>query len=186
MIFLNQNLSQTKQLYPLHNNKIVKKTINRSLSYFITVLLWGIFIFFFVNKFLVDKINTELLLTILWSYPLFSLFYIILVYFYELAYFYNYYYDIKEDRVVIKKGVFNQEEVNIPFEKIQDVYVDQDILDRILGLYDVHISSATILSAILAHIDGVDKKSAEGLKNLLLEKIRNKFNQQNLINFSNN
>ena len=57
-------------------------------------------------------------------------------------------------------------QIHVQYGKIQDVYVDQDLLDRILGIYDVHISSATYSSGIEAHIDGVDKVGAEGLKNL--------------------
>jgi uncharacterized membrane protein YdbT with pleckstrin-like domain len=52
------------------------------------------------------------------------------------------------------------------------VYVDQDIWDRILGIYDVHIATATQTSGIEAHIDGVSFENAEGLKNLLLQRIK--------------
>ncbi len=41
-----------------------------------------------------------------------------------------------------------------------------------MGLYDVHIASATAASAIEAHIDGVEKVAADGLKDLLLGKIQ--------------
>jgi len=58
------------------------------------------------------------------------------------------------------------------YSKIQDVYVDQDILDRMMGLYDVHIASATAASSIEAHIDGVDKEASDGLKNFLLQKLQ--------------
>jgi membrane protein YdbS with pleckstrin-like domain len=51
------------------------------------------------------------------------------------------------------------------------VYVDQDVLDRIMGLYDVHIASATASSGIEAHIDGVEHAGAEGLKKIILDKI---------------
>ena len=41
-----------------------------------------------------------------------------------------------------------------------------------MGLYDVHLSSATATSGMEAHIDGVDKHAAEGLKSFLLGKIQ--------------
>lgn len=91
---------------------------------------------------------------------------------YVKAYIRRYYYDANENFVTIKKGVFAPAEIHVQYSKIQDVYVDQDILDRIMGLYDVHIASATAASAIEAHIDGVEKVSSDGLKDLLLGKIQ--------------
>ena len=91
---------------------------------------------------------------------------------YIKAYINRYYYDGSEDFLTIKKGVFAPTEIHVQYQKIQDVYVDQDILDRILGLYDVHIASATATSGIEAHIDGVDFAVSENLKNYLLNKIR--------------
>jgi uncharacterized membrane protein YdbT with pleckstrin-like domain len=75
--------------------------------------------------------------------------------------------------VTIKKNVFTPTEIHIQYQKIQDVYVDQDIMDRMFGLYDVHIASATVTSGIEAHIDGVNADVAESLKNFILSKIKN-------------
>jgi putative membrane protein len=92
--------------------------------------------------------------------------------FYIKAYIKRYYYDGNDQFFTIKKGVFAPTEIHVQYKKIQDVYVDQDILDRIMGLYDVHIASATVSSGIEAHIDGVNADAAEGLKNFLLSKIQ--------------
>ena len=85
-----------------------------------------------------------------------------------------YFYDLTNDFIVIRKGVLTPKEINVPYERVQDIYKDQDILDRIFGLYDVHISSATISSGLSAHIDGVEKPAAEGLRDLLLKTVQNK------------
>lgn len=90
---------------------------------------------------------------------------------YVKVYIRRYYYDGEENFITIKKGVFAPGEIHVQWQKIQDVYVDQDILDRIMGLYDVHIASATASSGIEAHIDGVDQVAAEGLKQFLLNKV---------------
>lgn len=90
---------------------------------------------------------------------------------YVSAYINRYYYDCGPDFITIKKGVFAPTEIHVQWQKIQDVYVDQDILDRIMGLYDVHIASATASSGIEAHIDGVDHQTAEALKQYLLDKV---------------
>lgn len=91
---------------------------------------------------------------------------------YVKYYIKHYYYSDDNDFITIKKGVFAPTEIHVQYLKIQDVYVDQDILDRILGIYDVHISSATATSGMEAHIDGVDKTAANGLKEILLGKIK--------------
>jgi|ERR1035437_1912937 putative membrane protein len=93
--------------------------------------------------------------------------------FYVKAYIRRYYYSGEDKYITIKKGVFAPAEIHVQYQKIQDVYVDQDVLDRILGLYDVHIASATAASAIEAHIDGVEKTAAEGLKAFFLNKLTN-------------
>ncbi len=82
-----------------------------------------------------------------------------------------YFYDATPQTLSIKKGVFSRNEIILPFKRLQDVYVDQDILDRIFGLYDVHVSSATATSATLSHIDGLNKENAEKVKTILLSKI---------------
>jgi len=82
-----------------------------------------------------------------------------------------YFYDLVGKNLIIKKGVFSRNEITLPINRLQDVYVDQDILDRILGLYDVHVSSATIISGNLSHIDGLNKENAQVIKNLILSGI---------------
>jgi len=92
--------------------------------------------------------------------------------FYISAYIRKYFYDADDSFVTIRKGVFSPTEIHVQYQKIQDVYVDQDILDRMMGLYDVHLASATITSGIEAHIDGVEQADAEGLKEFFLGKIK--------------
>lgn len=96
--------------------------------------------------------------------------------FYIKAYIKYYFYDTDSDFITIKKGVFSPTEIHVQYQKIQDVYVDQDIIDRVMGLYDVHIASATVNSGIEAHIDGVDAETAERLKNTFLQKIKERSN----------
>lgn len=91
---------------------------------------------------------------------------------YVKAYIRSYFYNGGDDFLTIKKGVFAPSEIHVQYQKIQDVYVDQDILDRVMGLYDVHIASATAMSGIEAHIDGVDQATAEGLKNFIFNKMK--------------
>lgn len=107
-----------------------------------------------------------------------------LVYLYQRWYFAVYFYDLTNDFIQIKKDPITPREITIPYERIQDIYVDQDLLDRIFGLYDVHLSSATISSGIAAHIDGVEKQAADGLRAILLQTTKERISKnrgQNVI-----
>jgi len=82
---------------------------------------------------------------------------ILVKYVYECRYYASYFYDMNDDALVIKKGVFGFREIIIPFSKIQDVFIDQDILDRFFGLRDVYVSTVTQRSIMNAHIDGLSQ-----------------------------
>ena len=105
---------------------------------------------------------------------------VFLTYLYQKWYFSVYYYDLGKDYIVIKKGPITPQEITIPYERVQDVYVDQDLLDRLFGLYDVHLSSATISSGMEAHIDGVEKNAADGLKAMLLATVSERISKKKL------
>src|SRR3990167_7909338 len=104
-------------------------------------------------------------------------FILLVVYLYQRWYYAVYFYDLTPDYIVIKKGPITPVEVTIPYERVQDVYVDQDLFDRIFSLYDVHLSSATISSGMAAHIDGVEKESADGLRAQLLKTVSEKISK---------
>jgi membrane protein YdbS with pleckstrin-like domain len=171
--------SKTRTSYPLHYNKIVKKTV-------VTILLWILFLVFLSLSFLPAIFITtdELGITQTKYYDILSIIFIgmfifiititLLSYLYQRWYFAVYFYEIFDDVLTIKKGPIAPREITIPWERVQDVYVDQDIFDRLFGLYDVHLSTATVMSGMQAHIDGVDKNAAEGLRREILDHIKNR------------
>lgn len=158
--------------YPLENIKPLKKTIASSFRMLIVLLVFLMaFIFFkFSNKKNIDLFQGSFL-TILSYLVGFFVLLIIIRYIYEVFYLKYYHYDLIKKNLIIKKGVFSKNEITLPINKIQDVYVDQDILDRIFGLYDVHVSSATMISGNLSHIDGLNNKNADIIKKLILKEI---------------
>ena len=89
----------------------------------------------------------------------------------EIIYFIRYFYDVVGDNVIIRKGIFAQTEVTLPLSKITDVFMDQDTLDVIFGLYDVHISTPTAESGRFAHIDGLNRQGATEIRRLILERM---------------
>lgn len=167
--------SRTREQFPLSYKKIIKKTMTSMIA--ITILLLAIWGFL---AFMLDPIGQE---AIGWlgmtTFEIFGFLFlvILLAYLYHRWYFAVYFYDLTPDFIQIKKGPITPREITLPYERIQDVYVDQDLLDRIFGLYDVHLSSATISSGMEAHIDGVEKQAAEGLRNIILQTVQQKISK---------
>ena len=168
-------MSKTREKFPLRRKKILKKTITASIG---PVLLLSILFGF--GAFIVltgPKIHSFSdvgagILAVFLLLGVFVIGIIALIFYYQRWYYAVYFYDLTSDYVIIRKGPITPQEVTIPYERIQDVYVSQDILDRIFGLYDVWLSSATISSGMQAHIDGLEKNAAEGFRSVLLQKIR--------------
>ena len=178
---MNIAYSKTRERFPLSKKKIIKKSIPNALYFSIIVM----FLFFQIMLIITAKkygtppnlSSNDMPTIILYALLVFTALCAInyfLNYLYQKWYFSTYFYDLTNDYIQIKKGIITPREITIPYERIQDIYVDQDILDRLFSLYDVHLSSATISSGKEAHIDGLEKKHAEELRNLLLDTVRQK------------
>lgn len=174
-------MSATREQFPLSPKKIVKKTLSSGIG-------WSIFLsFFWVVLILVlgstNATSQGTFGSLDWLGPAtlallgFLFFLILWSYIYQRWYFAVYFYEFTPDFVQIKKGPITPHEITLPYERIQDVYVDQDILDRMFGLYDVHLSTATISSGMEAHIDGVEKQAAEGLRDILLQTVQQRISK---------
>lgn len=152
---------------PLHPNKVIKKTIATIVG---AVIALGFLLLVFAA--IIISIAEWLGLLILFGFILLLVAIFGVAYLYQREYYRTYYYDLKKDLMVIRKGVFAPREINVPYERVQNVFVDRDILDTVFGLYDVHLETAAIGSGINAHIDGVDEANATKLKEMILGKIK--------------
>ena len=155
----------TIEQYPLENRKVMKRFTESMIRWFVLFVLLAVGVVFGLRADVVIAAVAVVVLTIVaavWQWT------------YENKYFAAYFYDITPDFLVIKKGWITPVEVTLPYEKLQDVYVDQDIYDRAFNLYDVHVSTATMMSGIEAHIDGVNAENAQKLREMLLSKSRQK------------
>lgn len=173
--------SKTREQFPLSYKKIIKKTMASTIVYAILLLMIGGIITFTLGSVGQGAFSSWLGITVVGFFGLLFIIFI-LTYLYQRWYFEVYFYDLTPDFIQIKKGPITPREITIPYERIQDVYVDQDLLDRIFGLYDVHLSSATASSGIAAHIDGVEKQSAEGLRAILLETVKQRISKSRFTN----
>lgn len=159
----NQAISVLQQQFPLSPKKFWKKMIGS---------LAGAFFVLLVFLGLASFAQEVVLWYVFGIFLLVVVIYLLIRGWYIKVYIHRYFYSASDDFITIKKGVFAPAEIHVQYPKIQDVYVDQDIIDRIMGLYDVHIASATVTSGIEAHIDGVEEAAADGLKVFFLDKIR--------------
>jgi len=97
-------------------------------------------------------------------------------------YYNSYRYEIKNNSIMVRKGILSITESEVPFDKIQNVDIFRDILHRILGLSSIHIQTAGYSESTEAvrekhpgmvseaSIDGIGKDEAERIKQLLIKK----------------
>lgn len=173
------NWSKTRERFPLSPKKVIKKTITGSVG---AVIGLGAILLIFVVIFVpligqLGSLAASILSISSFVIILLIVLIVILTYFYQRWYFAVYFYDLTNDYIIIKKGPITPREITIPYERIQDVYVDQDLFDRFFGLYDVHLSSATVSSGMEAHIDGVEKQAANGLREILLNTVKERISK---------
>ncbi|MEK6822886.1 MAG: PH domain-containing protein [Nanoarchaeota archaeon] len=153
----------TIERYPLEQTKVIKKTVGGILTWLIIALIVLVPAHMFVfSRFSALIIILDVLVALR----------VIIEPIYQYYYYKMYFYDVRTDFLVIRKGVITPRETILNYNKLQDVYVDQDILDRIFGLWDVHVSTATAMSGAEAHIDGVNEKNATAIRELLLSRIK--------------
>ncbi len=172
---MNISHSKTRDAFPLSTAKIFKKTLASGLPLLVLATI-GIVISVVVS-FTDQQFANYAILAIVGIVVLLAAF-ITLIYLYQRWYFSVYFYDLTDDFIIIRKGPITPQEITMPYERVQDVYVDQDLLDRILGIYDVHLSSATLSSGMAAHIDGVKKEAADGLRSFLLKTVQQKIGRR--------
>ncbi len=176
-------MSPTREKYPLSTKKIIKKTITNMIGWFFGLSFLLLMIGGMVAGIMSDS-NQDMagffgfLFISLYVFVFLMIVIALLTYLYQRWYFAVYYYDTRDDYIVIKKGPIAPKEITIPWERIHDVYVDQDIFDRMFGLFDVHLSTATFTSGMQAHIDGVEQQAADGLRTILLDKIKSRISKK--------
>ena len=163
-----ENNPTTIAKYPLEKRKVIKRFIASEVG---KLILWAIVSAILAFVMMLPQLAGMALMAFV-AITVLLVIYTIVNWWYQNKYYERYYYDIRKNFLVIKKGVFMPRETTLPFDKMQDVYMDQDIWDRIFSLWDLHVSTATILSGFNAHIDGVNKENAEAMREMLMKQIK--------------
>lgn len=152
---------------PLEKKKIIKKTLE-SLPLGIYIFAFSIFVIKLASA---EDINLNVNQLLIFAICFFIA-YVVMSYFYNLLYYKAYFYDFLDDKAKISKGVLSKSTGFVKYEKIQNIYIDQDFLDRIFGLFDVHYETAGENSNIYSHVDGLNEKNADKLTDFLNEKVK--------------
>lgn len=83
-----------------------------------------------------------------------------------VSYFRFFYYS-RDGELIIEKGVFQKTRLNIPFERIQTINFNQNILHQILDVYEVKIDTAGSAGTELS-IEALDKLTAEAIRDYVM------------------
>jgi len=168
-------MESLRKNYPIQRRKIFKKTLGSMIA----IAFLSVFIAFIVsiqggleNMTDNDKTGIFVISSVLFLIVFFSVWSFI----FQILYFKSYHYASDSNNIQIRKGVISRREITLPYDRVTDLYVDQDLLDRIFGLYDLHFSTATAESAIEAHIDGLDQEACNSLKDIILSEINSRKN----------
>ncbi|HEY9117305.1 MAG TPA: PH domain-containing protein [Roseivirga sp.] len=84
-----------------------------------------------------------------------------------LTYF-RFYFHIEDGSFIIDKGILKRTKTNIPFERIQTINLQQNILHQIFGVVSLEIDTAGAKKSELT-IDALNKEDAEALRKFILE-----------------
>ncbi len=134
--------------YPLESMEILKGSVSSS----IILILLAILAIVFVPKAPVVTIAAAVAIIMA------------LAIVYAFYYFKDYRYATTQSMLTIRKGVLGYSEVFIPYNRVQNIFLDMDILDRVLGLRDLHLATMGFSSGGKAHIDGLSETNSQKLK----------------------
>lgn len=88
-------------------------------------------------------------------------------YLYEEAHRRALQYETDGFRLIITRGILFKKEVSLPLLPITEMYVDRDVLDLLMGLYDLNIATPVTGSRAYGLIHGLNSKNAHGIESFL-------------------
>jgi len=106
----------------------------------------SLFIAFFITMFIMPFIVSVAKFDLSggWYFSIFLLFIIvtIIVFLYQVALRRSYHYYITNERVILEGGILLKKIKSVPYHKITDVSIFQNIIERMLGLSTVNVHTA--------------------------------------------
>ena len=148
---------------PLHKNYIKVVYINIAITLLILAIGIGILLYF--NE---DLQNASYYLIFGISYVAFT----IILLFSNIASIKRRGFAVREKDILYKRGLISITTTMIPFNRIQHVAMHEGFFSRIFNLAQIQIFTAGGSSSDVK-ISGIEKKKAESIKELLMQKIQN-------------
>lgn len=99
------------------------------------------------------------------------IFLLILQFVFSYLTYLNYQFQVQKNAFIVQKGVLKKSKVEIPFHRIQNINIQQNILQQILGVVGFQIETAGE-SASEIKIKALDIQTAKQLKEALLEEVK--------------
>ena len=81
--------------------------------------------------------------------------------------YFKYYFYIQNDELIIEKGVLSKTKLNIPFDRIQSVNFQQNVIHQVLQVIKVEIDTAGSAGSEFA-LDALSVKKANRLRDIIL------------------
>lgn len=83
-----------------------------------------------------------------------------------IAYFKFYYY-IKDDEFIIEKGLFNKTKINLPFDRIQTINFEQNLIHQAFNVVSLEIDSAGSNQKEIS-LQAIRRKDAEAIRSFIM------------------
>lgn len=93
----------------------------------------------------------------------------IIVFTMSILSYYRFYFRIENEELYIEKGVFKKVKLNIPFERIQTVNFEQNLVLQLFDKYKVEVDTAGSAQKEFS-FDALDKNIAEELRSYILDR----------------
>jgi putative membrane protein len=82
--------------------------------------------------------------------------------------YFRFFFSVKGDELVVQKGVFTKKFLNIPFDRIQTVNFEQNIVQQVFDVVGLKIDTAGSKGSEF-EFEALDKPTAKALRELILE-----------------
>lgn len=88
---------------------------------------------------------------------------------YSIINYFRYYFHLEKDELIIQSGVLKRSRLNVPFDRIQTINFEQNIIHRIFNVVRLKIDTAGSAKAEF-QFHAIDSETANQLRNVLLSK----------------
>ena len=90
---------------------------------------------------------------------------LVAIYSYLDYYYFTYRFDFDKSQFLINKGILKKTKLSIPFEKIQQININQSVIHRLFNIYEVQMDTAGSKDTEV-DIKAVSKQISEDIKSI--------------------